>query len=137
MSKLLRRGCPVEEIIEQAKSIRPCNSYTSRTIKKGDTSKGTSCPSAIGFALEELNEKIKSRIFDDFDEICEKDKIFGNDDNVSYKGDFQDKKNILFTIEKNPISETDFTKCKECGEVAFVGEGGCGNCKACGYSPCG
>ena len=64
MSLLLRAGVPVEEIVDQAKSIRPCKAYTDRTKSKGDTSKGTSCPSAIGNALIELRNKINDRMFD-------------------------------------------------------------------------
>ena len=57
MSLALRAGVPVEAIIDQAQSIRPCVAYTNRTRSVGDTSKGTSCPAAIGHALKELQEK--------------------------------------------------------------------------------
>ena len=33
--------------------------------------------------------------------------------------------------------KTTYTKCPECGEVAFSKEGGCGSCKSCGFSQCG
>ena len=59
MSKCLRAGVPIEEIIETAKSVRPCLSYCMRAKSKEDTSPGTSCASAIGHALEEFNGKIK------------------------------------------------------------------------------
>lgn len=59
MSLLLRAGVSVDAIIDQAMSIRPCNAYVNRTKSKRDTSAGTSCPSAIGYALKDLQSKMK------------------------------------------------------------------------------
>lgn len=59
MSLALRAGVSIDAIIDQAMSIRPCNAYVNRTKKKGDTSMGTSCPSAIGYALKDLQSKMK------------------------------------------------------------------------------
>ena len=69
----MRSGVPIEAIIDQARSIKPCKAYCDRTKEYGDTSKGTSCPSAIGWALGELDDKIQERCFADFDndEICQ------------------------------------------------------------------
>lgn len=58
MSLALRAGVPIESIIDQAMSIRPCNAYVNRTKTKHDTSAGTSCPSAIGYALKDLQNKM-------------------------------------------------------------------------------
>lgn len=58
MSLALRAGVPIEAIIDQAMSIRPCSAYINRTKSKGDTSQGTSCPSAIGYALKDLRDKM-------------------------------------------------------------------------------
>ncbi|WP_206459317.1 adenosylcobalamin-dependent ribonucleoside-diphosphate reductase [Anaerovorax sp. IOR16] len=113
ISLLLRAGVPVEEIIDQAMSIRPCKAYTDRTKSKGDTSKGTSCPSAIGYALKELQEKIHNRCFVDESESTLIEEI--NENN-------------------NPINYTN--ACPECGaKMQF--EGGCSVCKECGFSHCG
>lgn len=60
ISMALRGGIPIENIIDQAKSIRPCNSYVCRSKLKGDTSPGTSCPYAIGLVLEDFNKKLKN-----------------------------------------------------------------------------
>lgn len=59
MSLALRAGVSVEDIIDQAQSIRPCTAYVSRAKSKKDTSPGTSCPSAIGNALKDLYGKTK------------------------------------------------------------------------------
>lgn len=108
MSVLLRAGVSLDYIIDQANSIRPCNAYTERTRKFGDTSKGTSCPSAIGNALKELEQKIKERCF------CEDD-IFDCDTSLSIK----------------------YSICPECNEESLISEGGCQTCNICGFSFCG
>lgn len=109
MSLALRAGVPIESIIDQAMSIRPCNSYVSRTKSKGDTSAGTSCPSAIGHALKDLQSKMNDmRTYD-----------------TSYEEDEAPVK----------VAEKSAAKCPECGaELAF--EGGCNSCKNCGWSKC-
>lgn len=115
MSLALRAGVPIEAIIDQCKSIKPCPAYTLRTQKKGDTSKGSSCPSAIGFALEELYAKIQDRCFADFDE-----------DEATEEVEIQldEMQNTVFQIT-----------CPECGET-LIFEGGCKVCHSCGYSKC-
>lgn len=116
MSLALRAGVSVEDIIDQCKSIKPCTAYVTRTNKKHDTSKGSSCPSAIGYALEDLCDKIKERCFADFD-----------------LDEYED-------VDVTPVKEAPkplptFGTCPECGEP-LVNEGGCNVCKACGYSKC-
>lgn len=117
ISLALRGGIPLSEIIEQTKSVRPCLAYVNRTKTKGDTSPGTSCPSALGIALEELNNKIQNRCFSD----CVK----------------QSKKVTKSPKIKNVVETQDKwkPKCPECGaEIVF--EGGCNVCKSCGWSKC-
>ena len=107
MSLALRAGVPIEAIIDQAMSIRPCNAYVNRTKTKGDTSVGTSCPSAIGYALKDLCDKM-------------------NDINIV---EAEEEVNVATT----KISSK--AKCPECGaELLF--EGGCNICKSCGWSKC-
>lgn len=110
ISLALRAGVPIESIIDQAMSIRPCTSYVNRTKTKHDTSAGTSCPSAIGYALKDLMNKINDLKADDAD------------DEQEHENDF--------TAQNNNTA-----KCPQCGEkLAF--EGGCNICKACGWSKC-
>ena len=109
ISTALRGGIPIEVIIDQAKSIRPCTAYVSRTKTKGDTSPGTSCPVAIGLALQDLYNKTKDSYAEDELEVAETKLI----------------KQIKQT--KNA--------CPECGEP-LEHEGGCIVCKHCGYSKC-
>ena len=109
ISTALRGGIPIEVIIDQAKSIRPCTAYVSRTKTKGDTSPGTSCPVAIGLALQDLYNKTKDSYAEDEPEVA----------------------------ETKPIKQIKQTKnaCPECGEP-LEHEGGCIVCKSCGFSKC-
>lgn len=122
ISVALRGGIPIEAIIDQAMSVKPCKAYCDRTKSKGDTSRGTSCPSALGYAMQDLYNKIQSRVFDDAE----------TDDEPT--NEFAD---ILH--ESLPYVETPDMlarpKCPECGaELTY--EGGCNICKSCGYSKC-
>ena len=96
-------------------SIRPCTAYVSRTKTKGDTSPGTSCPSAIGRALRELQDKMSDRCFAEAEEDAEE-----------------------FTEEAKSLKKVAVAHkalCPECGEeITF--EGGCNICKSCGWSKC-
>ena len=120
MSLALRAGVSIESIIDQAMSIRPCNAYVNRTKLKKDTSKGTSCPSAIGYALKELREKMREIYTTDCDL---EEEIIDEKNNIEWE------------------SENDTMKCPECGaKLQF--EGGCVICKGdethpgCGWSRC-
>lgn len=115
ISTALRGGIPIEAIIDQAMSIRPCTAYVSRTKTKGDTSPGTSCPSAIGRALRELQDKMSDRCFADTDEYVEE---------------------VVEDIKPvNKVASSNKALCPECGEeITF--EGGCNICKSCGWSKC-
>ena len=128
ISLALRAGVPLSEIIDQTESIRPCNAYTNRTRDKKDTSKGTSCPSAIGHALKELQEKINARCFVD-DEIEEKDFVQDECSNCESCNLCKKESEV---IKKELIN---ITTCPKCGET-LSHSGGCNVCPYCGYSKC-
>lgn len=109
ISIALRAGISPEVLIDQARSIKPCKAYTDRCRIKGDTYKGTSCPSAIGNALEEATSKIQNRCFDDYDD-----------------NETTENKNFITT-----------NKCPECETGILQNESGCVLCHNCGYSRCG
>ena len=120
----LRGGIDIHEIVKQLKKVRTCPAYRARRIEHGDTSEGTSCPSAIGFAIESLCEKINDRIFD-MDDI--------------EAADYKSVKE--YEVETIDDDEEDSDRCPECGSKLQM-EGGCVICRGdethpgCGWSRC-
>lgn len=112
ISLALRAGVSINDIIDQANSIRPCTAYVNRTKAKHDTSPGTSCPSAIGKALQDLCTKMQDKCFVD----DENDETQTQDTEVDLK------------LHKEAL-------CPECGSM-LQQEGGCNICKNCGWTKC-
>ena len=122
ISLCLRGGIDVSEIIKQLKKVHSCPAYRARKIQKGDTSIGTSCPSAIGYAIEDLCEKINNRLFDT-EELASED-----ESTLWYEDWYEDSDSEIEDLHSKPT-------CPECGEP-IVFEGGCNICKSCGWSKC-
>lgn len=111
ISLAARGGIDVYFIVDQLKSSGTCPSYAVRTATKHDTSKGSSCPVAIGNALLEMYEEMM--------------------DEVGFS-DVEEKELEVITPKIVPVSKA---KCPQCGgELVF--EGGCNTCKNCGWSKC-
>lgn len=111
ISLAARGGIDVYSIVDQLKSSGTCPSYAVRTATKHDTSKGSSCPVAIGNALLEMYEEMM--------------------DEVGFS-DIEEKELEVVTPKIVPVSKA---KCPQCGgELVF--EGGCNTCKNCGWSKC-
>ena len=126
ISLALRGGIHISEVIKQLKKVHSCPAYRARKIQKGDTSIGTSCPSAIGYAIEELCNKINDNLFDSTEVD---DSLFLDD---------SDTNAIIEDCHEESESEEDLTTkptCPECGEP-LVFEGMCNVCKVCGWSKC-
>lgn len=129
ISTALRGGIPIEAIIDQARSIRPCTAYVNRTKSKGDTSPGTSCPAAIGLALQDLYAKTK--------ELYSTDNFVDDEirNNVEYCDCCEEKGECHFNQGSSNIT------CPECGSTLRF-EGGCVICMGdethpgCGWSKC-
>ena len=114
ISLAARGGVPIEAIVDQLHSCGTCPSYAVRKATKKDTSKGSCCPTAIGFALKEMYDEMQEELFGSlYDEEC--------------SCDCPSEINALITVAT--------PKCPECGE-AIIFEGGCNICKACGWSKC-
>ena len=109
ISLAARGGVDIYSIIDQLQSSGTCPSYAVRTATKHDTSKGSSCPVAIGNALLDMYKEMQGEI--------------GNEDEEDTKVIPVNKQNTKKAI------------CPECGET-LVFEGGCNTCKHCGYSKC-
>ena len=123
ISLCLRGGIDVSEIIKQLKKVHACPAYRARKIQKGDTSIGTSCPSAIGYAIEDLCEKINNRLFDTEELVDDEDMP-----TLWYEDWYKDSNSEIEDLHSKPT-------CPECGEP-IVFEGGCNICKSCGWSKC-
>ena len=114
-----RAGVDTYTIVDQLKSCMACPSYAVRNATKGDTSKGSSCPVAVGYALIDMYEEMQKELC-----IDEKD----DKDNIEIK-----EKKIVpvrkFNVKKNKMI------CPECGEE-LTAIGGCVQCNSCAYSKC-
>lgn len=111
ISLAARGGIDVKTIVDQLKSSGTCPSYAVRTATKHDTSKGSSCPVAVGNALIEMYSELQRELNEDDD--------------------------LLEDTQKNHTGSTiiNKAKCPQCGgELVF--EGGCNTCKNCGWSKC-
>lgn len=116
ISLAARGGVDIYSIIDQLQSSGTCPSYAVRTALKHDTSKGSSCPVAVGNALLDMYKEVQQEI--------------GNEEDLPIEK--QEKK----PIKKLEIDVQDsIYKCPQCGGN-LVFEGGCNTCRDCGYSKC-
>jgi len=126
ISLALRTGASFDYTIDQLKSTPPCTSYVSRNATKKDCSKGNSCPSAIAFALTEIQKEL------DKEEI----KMINMDstnieNNLSLiQKEFLEKNGEIAFSKKFHICPSCHTKL---GEI----QDGCLQCNICGWSKCG
>lgn len=115
ISLAARAGVKIDDIFDQLLSTQVCPSYATRNATKHDTSKGSCCPMAVGYAIKEMYDEYKfERSFIGID-------ISNGPDFSSCGGN-----------EK----PSDMDSCPKCGEKTFMASGGCGTCLTCGYSPC-
>jgi len=109
ISLAARGGIDIYSIVDQLASSGTCPSYAVRRATKHDTSKGSSCPVAIGNALIDMYNEMQNDLFEDGDE-----------------DEF---------MESTKNKQINKAKCPQCGgELVF--EGGCNTCKSCGWSKC-
>ena len=114
ISVAVRGGVSLDAIIDQLMSTGSCPSYTARAQNKHDTSKGSCCPMAVGYALKDMQEqfiRMNSRLV---------------------------QNGTIQMEELNPEDALTFSvapKCPNCGEPLYF-EGGCNICKACGWTKC-
>ena len=71
ISLAARGGIDIYSIVDQLKSSGTCPSYAVRTATKHDTSKGSSCPVAIGNALLEMYEEMQDELSEDEEDSSE------------------------------------------------------------------
>lgn len=115
ISMSARAGVKIDDIVDQLMSTGACPSYVARTKTKHDTSKGSCCPMAVGYALLEMWKEFNGIKQKTNSEETKKEKIV------------QEK----IEVEQNKQKPT----CPDCGAELFF-EGGCNICRECGYSKC-
>lgn len=113
ISMASRAGVSIQDIVDQLMSTGSCPSYAARSATKHDTSKGSCCPMAVGYALKEMWEEFQGK------EMKPKE-----NKTISIK-DKKEERNI----------KSNYATCPECGEQLTF-EGGCNICKSCGYTKC-
>ena len=126
ISLAARGGVDVYSIVDQLKSAITCPSYSVRTATKKDTSKGSSCPVAIGYALIDMYEELQHELKEDTTDSVTPQKTV--------------KPKVVKKSEPTPSAEISAILisqgiCPECGEKLFF-EGGCMTCHACGWTKC-
>ena len=115
VSLAARGGIDIYSIVDQLRSSGTCPSYAVRTATKHDTSKGSSCPVAIGNALMEMYKEVQEDIDD------------GEDTSTAVIAKTSSPKKVTL--------KTVTFKCPECGEPVNF-EGGCMTCPNCGWTKC-
>lgn len=119
ISLAARGGVDIYSIVDQLKSSGNCPSYAVRSATKRDTSKGSSCPVAIGNALLDMYKEMQ----DDLG-IDEENEITPVKVSIDHVKTQQDAKREL-------LDDT----CPVCGSK-LTHQGGCDVCQNCGWSHC-
>lgn len=120
ISLLCRAGVDIATIKDQLDSTGVCPSYATRTAISHDTSKGSCCPMAIGNALMDMWNEMQDDIMDESD--------------AEVESTIQPKDEL--DVVTKPVVIDGVSVCPECG-AELVREGGCVQCKSCGWSKCG
>ena len=125
ISLAARGGISVSDIVDQLMSTGSCPSYAARKAVKHDTSKGSCCPLAVGYAIKEMWEDFQGKELKEKEPIAAEDVYIAQDEKKLHLGKVD---NFQFQLDNKP-------RCPECGEpISF--EGGCNICRSCGWSKC-
>lgn len=135
ISLAARGGVGIEAILDQLKSCGVCPSYAVRSATKGDTSKGSCCPVAVGNALRDMYKEIQEI-------ICECKEGSPIVSNIVLAP--TDKPVLGNAGEPMPmvsgayytVAESALEECPSCHEKTLIHQGGCIQCNSCGYSKC-
>ena len=119
-----RKGAPVEEIADQLESVLVCPSYSVSKFKDKTTSKGSSCASAVAYALIDAHNQFLEDFIDPDD-----------DTEIEIKAIRHTEKPALSAPKKQELDDY-YMVCPECGEKALLKTEGCNSCMNCGWSKC-
>ncbi|MGE1062545.1 adenosylcobalamin-dependent ribonucleoside-diphosphate reductase [Megasphaera paucivorans] len=112
-----RAGIDIYTIVDQLNSTGNCPSYSVRRATRGDTSRGSCCPMAVGNALIDMYNEVQKEL------------------NPSEKTAAQEIKRLPVRPKAETKKTAESIFCPQCGEP-LVFEGGCNTCKNCGWSKC-
>ena len=112
ISLAARGGVPFDKIVDQLHSTLVCPSFASRRASKHDTSRGSSCPNAVGYALIDMKKEVEEIV-----------KVLNGDAaEVTIFGDCE------------VVTKTE--SCPNCGSLELSHTEGCITCPNCGWSRC-
>lgn len=129
ISLAARGGVGIEAILDQLKSCGVCPSYAVRSATKGDTSKGSCCPVAVGNALRDMHKEIQEIICE-----CKEGTVLTQE-----QAEEVINQPLVNKIAEEMIklgAETSLEECPNCHEKTLIHQGGCIGCSNCGYSKC-
>ena len=125
-----RKGAPAEEIVDQLLSVVDCPAYQVSKHVTHATSKGSSCASAVAYALLDAHK-----------EFCEEYGIneYEEEEQVDVKKAVKPKITKEKVKEKANSLDDYYTECPSCGQKTLLAIGGCVSCQnpECSWSKCG
>lgn len=127
ISLAARGGIGIEAILDQLKSCGVCPSYAVRSATKGDTSKGSCCPVAVGNALRDMYKEIQEIIC----ECSKEEKPKKLDITLIFPEEISES--VQKAISKPSV---ELEECPSCHEKTLIHQGGCIGCTNCGFSRC-
>ena len=135
-----RKGAPVEEIADQLESVLVCPSYSVSKFKDKTTSKGSSCASAVAYALIDAHNQFLEDFIDPDDDCDIEIKTIQKTERLELPEPRKviKTKTTVKSAKRTDVSDDDYYMvCPECGEKALLKTEGCVSCVSCGYSKCG
>lgn len=140
ISLAARGGISVDAILDQLKSCGVCPSYAVRSATKGDCSKGSSCPVAVGNALKDMYKEMQDIICDCKEGKIEKIEEYKPDINIFPGGqkalDTLKEKGIYLKSIPGGFTPENYEECPNCHEKTLIHTGGCVSCSNCSYTKC-
>ena len=135
-----RKGAPVEEIADQLESVLVCPSYSVSKFKDKTTSKGSSCASAVAYALIDAHNQFLEDFIDPDDDCDIEIKTIQKTEKLELpepRKVIKTKATVKNAKRTDVLDDDYYMVCPECGEKALLKTEGCVSCVSCGYSRCG
>ena len=129
ISLAARGGVSIDNILDQLKSCGTCPSYAVRSAVNKDTSKGSSCPVAVGNALREMHKEIQEI-------ICE---CNAGKSDLTIERKENPGSGILQAVKDWTLPSTkgsNLEECPNCHEKTLIHTGGCVSCPNCSWTKC-